>query len=157
MRASIFAQLAIVSVTAGCAASNVTQTGAAANTPSVAVEQFMLAASDSNLTRMSELWGTEKGAAASTGEPQDHGRRMVIMQTYLRGVAVRTLGEVATTRSDRMMVTTELSRGPCKVTLPITTVRAGNRWIVNQFDLAQAGTVNKPCEGSGTPSGNSGQ
>ncbi len=156
MRASILAQLAIVGATAGCAASTVTQ-ASAANTPSLAVEQFMLAASDSNLTRMSELWGTEKGPAASTGEPKEFGRRMVIMQTYLRGVTVRTLGEVSTTRSDRTLVTTELSRGPCKVTLPVTTVRAGNRWIVNQFDLAQAGTVNKPCEGSGTPSGNPGQ
>ena len=101
----------------------------------------MQAAADSSITKMSELWGTAKGSAARTGQPKDYSRRMVIMQAYLTGVAVRTLGEVRTGKSDRMLVTTELSRGPCKVTLPVTAIKAGKGWIVNQFDLSLASEV----------------
>ena len=122
---------------------------APAKTASLAVEHFMQAVADSNLTKMAELWGGSKGPAARTGQPKDYSRRMVVIHRYLAGVEARTLGEVKTSKSDRMLVTTELSRGPCKVTLPVTAVRTGKGWIVNQFDLALAGEVNKPCEGSG--------
>jgi len=118
-------------------------------TPSLAVEEFIRAAADSNLTRMSQLWGNARGSAARTGRPKEYGKRMVIMQAYLTGVQVRTLGEVSAGKAGRMLVTTELSRGPCKVTLPVTAVKAGSGWVVTEFDLAQAGEVNKPCEGSG--------
>lgn len=124
------------------------QTGPAP-TPTLAVEGFMRAVSDSNVSKMAELWGSSKGPAARTGQPKDFNRRLVIMHAYLSGVTVRTLGEVKTGKSDRTLVTTELSRGPCKVTLPVTAVKTGKGWIVNQFDLALAGEVNKPCEGSG--------
>ena len=114
----------------------------------------MLAVSDSNVTRMSQLWGTSKGPAGTTGQPKEYSRRLVIMQAYLNGVTVRTLGEVSTAKANRKLVTTELSRGPCKVTLPVTAIKAGKGWIVNEFDLDLASSVNKPCEGSGT-TGNS--
>ena len=131
-----------------CAAPLSAQSSLAA-TPSNAVEEFIRAAADSNLTRMSQLWGTSKGSAAKTSQPKDYGKRMIIMQAYLYGVDVRTLGEVPAAKSGRRLVTTELSRGACKVTLPFTTVRADGGWIVNEFDLAAAAEVNKPCEGSG--------
>jgi hypothetical protein len=121
-----------------------------ASTPTLAVQGFMQAVSDSNLTKMAELWGSSKGPAARTGQPKDYNRRLVIMHAYLAGITVRTLGEVPTSKRDRTLVTTELSRGVCKITLPVTAVKTGKGWVVNQFDLALAGEVNKPCEGSGS-------
>jgi hypothetical protein len=43
--------------------------------PSHAVDAFMKAVADSNLTRMAELWGTKGGSAAETGKPTDYQRR----------------------------------------------------------------------------------
>jgi hypothetical protein len=123
-------------------------------TPTAAVEEFMRAASDSNLTRMSQLFGSDRGSAASTNQPKDHGQRMIIMQAYLGGVSVRALGEVVSGERNRRLVTTEISRGPCRVVVPVTVVQVRGGWLVNAFDLSEVAQVNKPCDGSGGP-GNS--
>ncbi|MEP6590506.1 MAG: hypothetical protein ABJC19_04915 [Gemmatimonadota bacterium] len=123
---------------------------------SAVVEEFFRATADSNLTRMSELWGTSKGSARQTGEPKDYQKRVVIMNAYLKGVSVRALSEVDARNSDERLVSTELSHGGCRVTLPVTTVRTKNGWIVRSFDLNQAAEANRPCEGSRS-SGNPGQ
>lgn len=114
----------------------------------------MRAASDSNLTRMSQLFGSEGGSAAVTNQPKDHGQRMIIMQAYLGGVSVRALGEVASGAATRRLVTTEISRGPCRVVVPVTVVQVRGGWLVNAFDLSEVAQVNKPCDGTGG-SGNS--
>ena len=62
--------------------------------PSAAVEEFIRAASDSNLARMAQLFGTDKGSAARTGKPEDFARRMVVVQAALSGSVVRANGEV---------------------------------------------------------------
>lgn len=124
------------------------------STPTAAVEEFMRAASDSNLTRMSQLFGSDRGSAATTNEPKDHGQRMIIMQAYLGGISVRALGDVVSSEKNRRLVTTEISRGPCRVVVPVTVVQVRGGWLVNAFDLSEVAQVNKPCDGTGGP-GNS--
>jgi hypothetical protein len=124
------------------------------STPTAAVEEFMRAASDSNLTRMSQLFGSDRGSAATTNEPKDHGQRMIIMQAYLGGISVRALGDVVSGDKNRRLVTTEISRGPCRVVVPVTVVQVRGGWLVNAFDLSEVAQVNKPCDGTGGP-GNS--
>jgi hypothetical protein len=124
------------------------------STPTAAVEEFMRAASDSNLTRMSQLFGSDGGSAASTNQPKDHGQRMIIMQAYLGGISVRALGDVVSGDKNRRLVTTEISRGPCRVVVPVTVVQVRGGWLVNAFDLSEVAQVNKPCDGTGGP-GNS--
>ncbi|HET9134424.1 MAG TPA: hypothetical protein VFN90_08980 [Gemmatimonadales bacterium] len=120
-----------------------------AMTPAGAVEEFMRAASDSNITRMSELFGTDKGSARS-GAVKDYGKRMVIMQALLTGVQTRATGEVASSRKDQRIVTAEVSRGACRVNVPFTTVyHKRDGWLVRSFDLEQVTQVNQPCEGPG--------
>lgn len=120
-----------------------------AETASAAVEQFMKAAADSNLTRMAELFGTDRGSAARTGNPPDFARRMVIMQAALKGISVHAAGETTTTTRDHKVVTTELVRGRCSVTVPVTTVRAREGWLVRRFDLPAVWEgINRPCEGT---------
>lgn len=128
---------------------------AAPRSPSAVVEEFMRATADSNLTRMSELWGSARGPARQAGFPKDYQKRMVIMNAYLRGVSARALSEVDASNRNERIVTTELTNGLCRVTIPVTTIRTKGGWIVKNFDLSQAAQANGPCEGarqSGNPS-----
>lgn len=117
----------------------------AAKTPSQAVEEFMRALADSNLTRMAELWGNAKGPVSKT-RPKDYEKRIMIMQLFLHGVQARTLGDVPSSKSGLRSVTTELAHNGCKVTISIDVVKAKDGWLVENFDLAEAGHVNQPCD-----------
>lgn len=126
-----------------------------AETASAAVEQFFGAAADSNLTRMSQLFGTEKGSAARTNVPSDHAQRMVVMQAALAGVTARANGETATNDRNLRLVTTELSRGSCRVTVPVRAVKAREGWLVLGFELeAVWDGVNRPCAATGQTGNN---
>lgn len=116
-------------------------------TPSSAVQEFMRAVADSNLTRMADLWGTDKGPASKT-HPKDYEKRIMIMQLFLHGVQARTLGDVPSNKSGVRSVTTELAHNGCKVTIPIDVVKSRDGWLVQNFDLAEAGRVNQPCDNS---------
>lgn len=121
------------------------QDARAPKTPAAAVQEFMRALADSNLTRMAELWGTAKGPVSKT-HPKDYEKRIMIMQMFLHGVEARTLGDVPSSKSGRRSVTTQLSHKGCKVTIPIDVVKAKAGWLVENFDLAEAGHINQPCE-----------
>ena len=105
----------------------------------------MRAVADSNLTRMAELWGTDRGPASKI-HPKDYEKRIVIMQLFLHGVQARTLGEVPSSKSGLRSVTTELAHNGCKVTISIDVVKSRDGWLVQNFDLAEAGRVNQPCD-----------
>jgi hypothetical protein len=66
--------------------------GNSADSPETAVKNFMQAIADSNITRMTQLWGTAKGPAAETKKPDDYEKRMVITQLYLRGARTGSFG-----------------------------------------------------------------
>ena len=121
--------------------------------PTQVVEEFMRATSDSNLTRMAELWGSAKGSAKKTDFPKDYQKRMVIMNAYLKGIDVRALSEIDGDIPTQRIVTTELSSGNCRVVLPVVTVKTKEGWIVQNFDLNQAAKVNRPCD-DGKDAGN---
>lgn len=125
-----------------------------APTPALAVQEFMRAVADSNLTRMAELWGNAKGPAAATRFPKDYEKRIVIIQAMLHGVQSRTVGEVPATAPGMRSVTTQLSHNGCTVTLSVNAVKYRSGWLVHDFDLEQAGQVNQPCDTSHRP-GNS--
>jgi hypothetical protein len=118
-------------------------------TASAAVEEFIRAAADSNLVRMSELFGTDKGSARKTGKPEDYQKRMVIMQAMMGRTEVRALSEVNTSKRGQVVVTTEIAKGSCKVVVPVTAVRSDDGWLVLSFDLpAIWDGINRPCQGS---------
>jgi hypothetical protein len=123
----------------------------------------MEAVADSNLAKMARYWGTAKGPAAVTNEPPDYARRMVIVQAYLRNSGYKLLGEStaaapraggdSSTRSapsgsgpQSRQVTVQLYRENCSPVVPFVVIRTANGdWLVNQIDLAAAGTVYKNC------------
>lgn len=121
-----------------------------AATASQAVEEYIRAASDSNLTLMTSRFGTDKGSAARVGLPGGSvDKRMLITQMMLAGVKVRALAELRSGKENERVVSTEIARGGCKVTLPVTAVRnERDGWLVRNLDLEAATEVNKPCTGS---------
>ena len=158
---TIFAAPLVLAACGGPAAS-----GSAGPAPSAeqAVRSFMQAAADSNLSRMAELWGTQAGPAAKTGQPPDYLRRLTIMQVYLSGAPYRLVpgaaaqivpaggdsagrlpgpGDEATTSRQ---VVVQVERVGCTKFVPFMVVKAAdNSWVVNQVDLAAAGLPKRPC------------
>jgi hypothetical protein len=140
---------AIVAIAlAGCGS---TATGAKPSlgltSPEAAVRGFMQAVSDSDITRMTQLWGNEQGPAAETGQPQDFEKRMLIAQAYLRGSILKSLKEdIDPADPSKRTVTLELDRGRCTRTVPVDVVKTNaGSWIVTSIDLNMAGTPSRPC------------
>jgi len=112
-----------------------------------AVRGFFQAVADSDIARMSTLWGTDKGSAATTGQPNDWQKRMVVTQIYLRGSPYKILSDDPIAgNSNHRKVQVELDRGECKRTVPILAVRSDkDGWLVNSIDLNLAGSPSRPC------------
>jgi hypothetical protein len=116
-----------------------------AKSASSAVQQFMQAVADSNLSKMSELWGTPSGPAARTNQPADWERRIAIIQAYLRSDAFRLTSDVPEADGRRFLAV-EIRRQTCTWSVPFTAVKTGDgSWLVNQVDLTQAGNPARPC------------
>jgi hypothetical protein len=125
-----------------------------------AVRNFMAAVADSDLAKMANYWGSAKGPAAVTHEPADYERRMVIIQSYLRNSGYKVLGEssarptpgdssagASSLPADQLrQVSVQLTRANCSPVVPFVVVRSSaGAWIINQIDLAAAGTVYRNC------------
>jgi hypothetical protein len=112
-----------------------------------AVDAFMQAVADSNLTRMSNLWGTSAGPAAKTNQPSDWERRITVMQAYLKNESHRVVGDTPEGTGDtRHAVQVEIRRELCTWVVPFTAIKLGDgSWIVNQVDVTAAGNPGRPC------------
>jgi hypothetical protein len=141
-RTSLTLVLLAMTVTPGV----VVAQGGKAKTASAAVEEYIKAASDSNLKRMPELFGTDKGSAAHVGLPGGSiEKRMVFTQAWLSRASVRALSELSGGKRNERIVTTEISRGACKVVVPVVAVNsAKDGWLVRNLDLDQ---VKLNCDG----------
>ena len=157
MRPVILAGLAALACGGGTAISG----GAVepATSASQAITTFMRAAADSNLVRMAdgaagvttsmaELWGSADGPAARTGQPPEWERRVIIMQTYLRGDSSRVVTDVPVSGSDsQRRVIVALYRTGCVKQIPAIVTRAkSGGWLVENVDISAAGTPARPCE-----------
>jgi hypothetical protein len=152
MKSNVTIGLVLVVLACGGGSSSPAPSGAN-STPEAAVRNFMQAVADSNITRMSELWGTANGPASETKKPDDYERRMIITQVYLRKVPYQIVRTDPITGDDkRRLVTVTLDRGQCVKSVPFTVVNVGKEWIVNQIDLNQAGQPVRPCQSPSTTS-----
>lgn len=111
------------------------------------VQDFMRAVADSNLAKMAELWGSAKGSAAATREPEGYQQRVLIIQAYLRGARYRILSDTPDpSQPDHRTLQVELTRERCVKIVPFGLVRSGNQWLVNQLDLSAAGSPGRACD-----------
>ena len=119
-----------------------------AGSASQAMTAFMRAAADSNLARMAELWGSANGPAARTGQPPEWEKRVIIMQTYLRGDSSRVVTDVPVSGSDsQRRVIVALYRSGCVKQIPAIVTRSkSGGWLVENVDIAAAGNPARPCE-----------
>jgi hypothetical protein len=110
------------------------------------ITAFMRAVADSNLTKMAELWGSSKGSAASTRQPSDYEKRIVVIQSYLRSDDYRVATDAGEGDGRRSMQI-ELRRQACTWTVPFTLIKADNgNWLVAGVDLTRAGNPARPCD-----------
>ncbi len=124
-----------------------TPSGTPPPTALAVVQEFMQAVADSNLDRMSELWGTERGPARSTGRPEDFRRRVIIMHSYLRNGGSRVVAEREEPTGQKV-VTVELTRPGCVKSVPFTLIAYRQGWLINAIELDAAGSPLKPCGAS---------
>jgi hypothetical protein len=111
-----------------------------------AVQGFMQAVADSNLTKMASLWGTARGPAAKTGQPPDYERRIAVMRAYLRNDSFRLTSEIPEA-ADRRALQVEIRRQACTWSVPFVAIKTGEgSWLVNRVDLAAAGNPARPCD-----------
>jgi hypothetical protein len=124
-----------------------------ASTATAAVQNFMKAVADSNLTTMANLWGTARGPAAVTRQPSDYERRITVMQAYLSHDDYRVLSDVPDGSPVRHAVQVQIRRQACTWDVPFTVIQMSDgNWLVNQVDLGSAGNPAKPCNPSATDS-----
>ncbi len=114
-------------------------------TAAAAVRGFMQAVADSNVAKMASLWGTARGPASRTGQPEDWERRVAVMQAYLRNDSFRVTSDVPE-NENRRALQVEIRRKTCSWSVPFVVIRTGeNSWLVNQVDLTAAGNPARPC------------
>jgi hypothetical protein len=112
------------------------------------VRAFMQAVADSDLVRMGDLWGSNRGPANVTRFPPEYPRRLAVIQAWLRGSdSIRVISDIAVQgSSNERKVVIAYHRAGCIKQIPITTVRSGRQWLISNIDIGMAGTPAKPCE-----------
>jgi hypothetical protein len=120
-----------------------------ANTAVAAVQNFMKAVADSNLTAMASLWGTARGPAGRTRQPPDYERRVAVMQTYLSHDDFRIVSDAPDGSEARRAMQVQIRRQACTWDVPFTVIQmTDGNWIVNQVDLGSAGNPARACDPS---------
>ena len=137
--------LALAACGGGRVAPSGVQPGSSAQ---AAVQAFLRAVADSNISAMSSLWGTSSGPALATGKPADYEKRMVVAQLFLRGAPYKIAGESAVEgESTQRRINVEFDRGRCTKAVPFVVLRLKEGgWIVTQIDLNSAGSPGRACD-----------
>jgi hypothetical protein len=143
--------LVFAAVLAACGGSSSPGTVGPTNSARGAVESFMLAVADSNLSGMASLWGTAAGPAARTGQPPDYERRVAIMHAYLRNESHRIVSDTPVATGSRHALQVEIRRQLCSWVVPFTAIKLGDgNWIVSQVDVTAAGNPAQSCDPGAT-------
>ena len=146
MRKSVLVAAAIFAACGGSKGSAPTSPVASSGQ---AMREFMKAAADSNLTRMSQLWGSSRGPATETHSPPDYEKRLVVIQAYLRSDSSKVVSDMPVTGDDtRRHLVVAVYRGGCMKQIPAGLLKVKGAWIVNSVDLASIGNPARPCEGA---------
>ena len=116
-----------------------------ARSASAAVQSFMQAVADSNLSKMATLWGTTNGPASKTGQPSDYQRRIAIIQSYLRSDSFKIISDIADGERRRALQV-QIRRQECTWNVPFEAVStADGSWLVTSIELTAAGNPARPC------------
>ena len=117
------------------------------------VAQFFTAVKGNDLTRMGQLWGTERGPAADNMNPAVLHQRLTVIQKYLDHTGYRIIeGPLVVPGHDELRTfRVELQRTNCNQVLPIDLVRTrSGGWLVYDVHLESAGSPGGRCPQAGT-------
>jgi hypothetical protein len=123
--------------------------------PADALAGFLDAVRQNDLSRMGQLWGSERGPAAGWMDPEELNKRVAVMQKYLAHSGYRVVegpmpipGE-----SRRMSFRVELRRDDCVHVQAMDVVRVDRGgWVVQDVHLGEARSPVQACpSGTGTP------
>lgn len=116
------------------------------------VTQFLGAVKANDLTRMGQLWGTDKGPAAASMNPTELSQRLTVIQRYLNHTGFRVVeGPLAVPGNERLRTfRVELQRSTCARVMPLDVIqtRAGG-WLVYDVHLEAAGNPVMACPPAG--------
>ena len=113
------------------------------------VSQFLAAVKANDQTRMGELWGTERGPAASNMNAGVLRQRLTVIQKYLDHTGYRIVEGplLVPGHDDRRTYRVELQRPNCNHVLPIEVVRTrSGGWLVYDVHLESAGNPTGRCQ-----------
>ncbi len=141
------ARSAVVALLAAACGGGANTGVAPSQSPEMALQGFMEAVADSNLPKMAEYWGTQRGSAAETNNPPDYPRRIEVMRAYLRGFSYRVVASQPSQAGGNIQsMVVELTREECRAQIPFEVVKASNgRWVIQSFDLSAVPSPVRPC------------
>jgi hypothetical protein len=117
--------------------------------PQETLAQFMSAVKDNNISRMSTLWGSERGPATNWMKSDELRERLSVVQKYVNHAGYRVIeGPLAVPGHDNVQTfRVELQRqGGCTVVFPIDLMRTkGGGWVVNDVHLGSIPTPGGSC------------
>ncbi len=123
----------------GCAGRSA-DVGPSPASPEAAIELFLDAANASDLDRMADLWGDERGPSSATNRiPRDQrAQRLAIMQRLLRNDGRRLVSSENTLPAAPVR-NYELTQGSRRFTVPFTCVPSPHGgWLIREIGLDAA-------------------
>jgi hypothetical protein len=119
-----------------------------------AVTTFLTAVKDSNINRMGELWGTERGPAVKWMEPVKLSQHLMTIQKFWSHVGSRIVeGPIAVPGNERLRTfRIELQRSNCTSVVPLDVIQTdAGGWLVKDVHLEAVGNPRRACaQGPGT-------
>lgn len=116
------------------------------------VAQFLAAVKANDLTRMGNLWGTERGPASQTMNGEVLRQRVTVIQKYLDHSGYRIIEGplLVPSRDDLRTFRVELQRSGCIQVIPIDVIRTrSGGWLVYDVHLETANPSAR-CQPAGT-------
>jgi hypothetical protein len=116
------------------------------------VVQFLAAVKADDLTRMGNLWGTERGPASQSMNGDVLRQRLTVIQKYLDHTGYRIIeGPLLVPGHDDLRTfRVELQRSGCNQVMPIDVVRTrSGGWLVYDVHLETANPTSR-CQPAGT-------
>ena len=117
------------------------------------VAQFLAAVKASDLSRMGNLWGTERGPASQTMNAEVLRQRVTVIQKYLSHTGYRIIEGplLFPGRDDLRTFRVELQRTECNQVIPIDVIRTrSGGWLVYDVHLETANPAGRCQPGTGT-------
>jgi hypothetical protein len=115
--------------------------------PVAVVERFLAAVKANDLDAMGDLWGSSRGPANTWMAADYREKALTVIRATLvyEAYAVDPSGTRPGSSARERVVRVQLRRNNCQPTVPFTTLRVGDGWLVSNIDLAAAGNPRRPC------------